>query len=287
MALNNAQLHPATIFNNQGFHNAATYSRYLRMFRDRPIYPSFSIHPSGLSKYDMNIPSLLDGLGWSSLVENMHFSHCPEVVRLFYVNLKYGPGYDLSFFTAYVLNYEITVTPTLLAAMLNCPHSRLKAHTYGVLPRDLSNTDILHSSDLWIISSAKASRSITYASLMFHHMIKFGLEYFSGPLPFGPQITKLLYRLDIDLRDKVIVCNVLDDLCPQHVLAKLDALFGARKLVTGSGGVMISLKSYQSERLVDALVDAAMAVNDPMTSDSEFDNEDGISEHESPLEYQF
>ncbi|CAL1396031.1 unnamed protein product [Linum trigynum] len=195
MAINNAQLHPATVFNNKGFRNAATYSRYLRRFRDHPIYPSFSIQPYGFSKYDINIPSLLDGLGWSSLVENMRFSHCPEAVRLFDVNLKCSPGCDPSFFTTYVFNNEITVNPTLLSALLDCPHSGLQAgtdsefvahdfdflgtlsrHTRDIghffpsplaagrlpddlkvlhffitrcfLPRDLSNTDILHSTDL-------------------------------------------------------------------------------------------------------------------------------------------
>ncbi|CAL1371637.1 unnamed protein product [Linum trigynum] len=243
MAFNNAQLHPAAVFNNKGFRNAATYSRYLRRFRDRPIYPSFSIQPSRFSKYDMDIPSLLDGLGWSSLVNNMRFSHCPDAVRLFFVNLKCGPGCDPSFFTTYVFNYEITVTPTLLAALLNCPHSGLQAGTYN-------------------------------------------------------------------------------DLRPQHVLAKLDALVGPRKPVTGSGGVMISPETYQSESLAGALVDAVVsvikretsgsrkqtatrkllrqqdlmwpkfvyesgAVNDPMSSNSEPDEEDDISEYESPPKYQF
>ncbi|CAL1395128.1 unnamed protein product [Linum trigynum] len=123
------------------------------------------------------------------------------------------------------------------------------------LPRDLSNTDILHSINLWIISNAKAGRSIGYVSLMFQHMIKFGLEYFGGPLPFGHQINKLLYQLGIDLCDKVTICNVLDDLRPQHVLARLNALVGPRKPVTGSGGVMISPKTYQSERLADGISD--------------------------------
>ncbi|CAL1355702.1 unnamed protein product [Linum trigynum] len=82
MAFNNAQLHPFVVFNNQGFRIVAAYFRYLRRFRDRPIYPSFSIHPSSFNKYDMNIPSLLGGLCGSSLVENMRFSYRREAAGM-------------------------------------------------------------------------------------------------------------------------------------------------------------------------------------------------------------
>ncbi|CAI0476806.1 unnamed protein product [Linum tenue] len=221
-----------------------------------PIYPSFSINPAGFNKYDMDVPSLLHVLAWSSLVEDMRFNYCPEVVRKFYVNIKCGHGCNPSFFTTIVFDYEIKVTPQLLTTLLDIPHSGFLAGTDGeftdrgfsftaalktltrdigrfyptqlavgrlhddlkvlhffitrcFLPRDLSSTDVLHSSDLYILSNARAGRQISYASLMFHHMIKYGMEYFSGPLPFGPQITKLLYKLGIDIRDKITLCNVL------------------------------------------------------------------------------
>ncbi|CAL1379248.1 unnamed protein product [Linum trigynum] len=140
--------------------------------------------------------------------------------------------------------------------------------TRSFLPRDLSSTDILNTSDLWILSHARAGNQLNYASLMFHHMICFGMEYFGGPLPFGPQITRLLCYLHIDLHDKLHQCNVLDDLHPQHVLAKLDALVGPRKPITGSGGVntgpapyaFTGPASYASWKLVGALVDSAVTV---------------------------
>ncbi|CAL1388332.1 unnamed protein product [Linum trigynum] len=122
MAFNNAQLQSSILFKNQSFRNAATYSRYLRRFRDRPLYPSFSIQPTAFSKYDMNIPAYLHMLGWESLVSDLRFSQCPEAVRLFYVNLRRGPGSDSSFFTTLVYDYEIKVTPDLLASMLEIPH---------------------------------------------------------------------------------------------------------------------------------------------------------------------
>ncbi|CAL1354872.1 unnamed protein product [Linum trigynum] len=372
MAFNNAQLHPAAVFSNKGFSSPAAYSRYLRRFRDRPIQPSFSIQPSGFTKYDLNVSSLIDNLGWGSLTEDMRFSFCPEVVRLFYVNLVPGPGCDPAFFTTTVFNYDITVTPALLANLLDLPHTGLRAGTDGefisrgfrfdivldrytrdigdfypsplaagrlpddlkvlhffitrlFLPRDLSASDILHSADLWILSNAKEGRLISYASLMFSHLIKFGIEYYSGPLPFGPQITNLLHKVGIDLRDKVMRCNVLDDLRPQHVLAKLNAEVGPRKPIIGSGGVITSPAAYASGKFVDSLVDAAVtvikqgatgsgkqstalkrlreqdlmwpkfvyeagAVNDSFSSDSESEESeegDRISEYESPPEYPF
>ncbi|CAL1396669.1 unnamed protein product [Linum trigynum] len=305
MAPTNAQLRHSVVFNNKGFCNAAVYSRYLRRFRDHPIYPSLSIHPSGFSNYDMNIPSLLHGIGWESLVENMRFSYCPEAVRLFYVNIQKGPGTVPTFFTTMVFNFEIKATPELLATTLDLPHTGLRASTdseFGALgfdlldslksvtcdigqyfpsrlaagrlpddlkvlhffltrsflPRDLSSTDVLHTSDLWVLSHARAGTAISYASLMFHHMIRFGMEYFEGPLPFGPQITRLLSFLRIELHDKLHQCKVLDDIRPQHVLAKLDALVKPRKPLTGSRGV--GPVSYASGRLVGALVDADVTV---------------------------
>ncbi|CAL1378951.1 unnamed protein product [Linum trigynum] len=374
MAPINAQLHHPSVFNNKGFCNAAVHSRYLRRFHDPPIYPSLPIHASAFSKYDMNIPSLIHSLGWQSLVENMWLSYCPEAVRLFYVNIQRGPGTNPAFFTTMVFNFEIKVTPELLATTLDFPHTGLCAgtdsqfgalgfdfmvslesltrdigqffpsclaagrlpddlkvlhffYTRSFLPRDLSTTDLLHPSDLWVLSHARAGTPISYASLMFHHMLKYGMEYFGGPLPFGPQITRLLSFLRIDMRDKLHQCNVLDDLRPQHVLAKLDALVGLRKPLTGSGGVETGSASYASGRLVGALVDAVITVikresssemeqsitlkklrqedlmwpkfvyesgsiNDPISSDSESESseasdEDGVSKYEYPPEYPF
>ncbi|CAL1401309.1 unnamed protein product [Linum trigynum] len=131
MTLNHAQLHPAVVFKNQGYRKAAAYSRYLRRFRDMPIYPSFSIHPDGFNKYNMDVPSLLHGLGWSSLVEDTRFNYCPEVVRKFYVNIKCGHGCNPSFFTTIVFGYEIKVTPQFLTTLIDIPHSGFLAGTDG------------------------------------------------------------------------------------------------------------------------------------------------------------
>ncbi|CAL1388991.1 unnamed protein product [Linum trigynum] len=127
MAFNNAQLRPVVVFKNQGFRNAIVYSRYLRCFRDHPIYPSFTISPSAFSKYDLDAPSLVAGLGWESLTEDQRFLHCPEAVRLFYVNIRRDHGAEPRSFTTMVYDHEITVTPDLLASVLSLPHSGIQA----------------------------------------------------------------------------------------------------------------------------------------------------------------
>ncbi|CAL1370831.1 unnamed protein product [Linum trigynum] len=127
MAFNNAQLRPVIVFKNQSFRNSIVYSRYLRCFHDRPIYPSFTISLSAISKYDMDIPSLIARLGWESFTEDQCFLHCPEAVRLFYVNIRRDHGTAPRSFTTMVYDHEITVTPDLLASVLSFPHSGIKA----------------------------------------------------------------------------------------------------------------------------------------------------------------
>ncbi|CAL1377857.1 unnamed protein product [Linum trigynum] len=56
-------------------------------------------------------------------------SQCPETVRLFYVNLRCGPGSDPDSFTTLVYDYEIKVTPGLLASVLDLPHNGIQAGT--------------------------------------------------------------------------------------------------------------------------------------------------------------
>ncbi|CAL1383595.1 unnamed protein product [Linum trigynum] len=176
--------------------------------------------------------------------------------RQLYVNLRRRRGADSHSFTTLVHDHEVTVTPDLLAFFLALPHSGLQAGrlpddltvfhffiTRCFLPRDISSVTILHTTDLWIMSNSRARQPISYASLVFAHMISFGNCSYSGPIPFGPLITRYLYRLGIDLRDKVAICNIHDDLRPNHVLNRLDADVGSRKLISGSGGVAASVFS--------------------------------------------
>ncbi|CAL1380689.1 unnamed protein product [Linum trigynum] len=168
MVVNNAQLHLATTFSNKVFRKDKEFARYVRRFRDRAMYPSFTIQPSAFSKFDMDISQLIHNLGWGSLFEHQRYTYCLEAVCLFYVNLKRGSGPDLYSFKTTIGNLEIT--------------------------------------------------------------------------------------LGVDLRDKVTLCNVHDDLKAQHVLARLDASVSPAKPVPGSGG--------EAATLVKALVSAAEVVID-------------------------
>ncbi|CAI0377620.1 unnamed protein product [Linum tenue] len=257
----------------------------------------------------MDIPSLIAGLGWESLTEDQRFLHCPEAVRLFYVNIRRDRGPEPNSFTTMVYDHEITVTPALLASVLSLPHSGIHASyesdfvahgfdfcaahdhltrdigkafpnrrsagrlpddlkvlhffiTRCFLPREVDSAGLLHSDDLWILSNARAHQPISFASLMFAHILKFGGGGYNGALPFGPLITRYLHRLGIDLRDKVAVCNVHDNLRPNHVLVRLDADVGRRKLVTSSGGEVTCCSAFSyadplSDRLLPALTQAA------------------------------
>ncbi|CAL1380590.1 unnamed protein product [Linum trigynum] len=127
MVLNNPQLHRVVTFSNKVFRKDKEFSRYVQRFCDRAIYPSFTIHPSSFSRYDMDISALIRNLDWESLFEDQWFTYCPEAVRLFYVNLKRGSGPDLYSFKTTVENLEITVTADLLASELGLPHNGLKA----------------------------------------------------------------------------------------------------------------------------------------------------------------
>ncbi|CAI0390533.1 unnamed protein product [Linum tenue] len=81
-----------------------------------------------------------------------------------------------------------------------------------LLPRSGFSADLVHPADAWIMENARDGVKLNFSALMFAHMINYGDENYSGPLPFGPQVTRLLSRVGIDLRDKMLVCDVRKDL---------------------------------------------------------------------------
>ncbi|CAL1387259.1 unnamed protein product [Linum trigynum] len=271
MVLNNPQLHHAVTFSNKVFRKDKEFSRYVRRFRDCAIYPSFTIQPSAFSRYDMDISALIRNLGWESLFEDQRFTYCPEAVRLFYVNLKRlphnglkagddGQFHDYNFDYHHVHNSLVHDIGRYFPNRLDVgrlPDDLRVLHffiTRILLPRSLSSATLLHTTDLWILHHARSGQAISYASLVFCHLVKYGDDNYDGWLPLAPLITQLLRKLGVDLRDKVTLCNVHDDLKAQHVLACLDARVGPRKPVTGSGGEVAAL--------VKALVSAAEVVVD-------------------------
>ncbi|CAL1401461.1 unnamed protein product [Linum trigynum] len=104
------------------------------------------------------------------------------------------------------------------------------------LPRAADQAATLDDSDLWILFNAKTSCPISYASLMFNHMMKYREEECSSKLPFGPQITHLLAILGVDLRGKIINREARSDLQAQHVLRRPISWLGPRKLAKVQGG---------------------------------------------------
>ncbi|CAL1396843.1 unnamed protein product [Linum trigynum] len=104
------------------------------------------------------------------------------------------------------------------------------------LPRDAATASTLDESDLWIMFNAKTSCPISYAALMFNHMIKYREEECSGKLPFGPQITSLLSILGVDLRGKLFTREVHSDLQAQHIMRRTFSALGPQRLVNVQGG---------------------------------------------------
>ncbi|CAL1406245.1 unnamed protein product [Linum trigynum] len=312
MAPNNSQLHPAANFNNQGFYKPSRYLRYLKYLHNRSLYRSFPIQPSAFRKYDLDIPSLIHKLGWDSLFENQRFSQCPEGVRMFYASLKCGPGSSPTFFTTVVYNHEIKVTTSLLAETLDLPclgssaatnddfasigfdfGSAMESLTHDIeryypsmlsagrladqfkvlhffitrilLPRSISQNELVRPADASIMANARDGIQLNFSTLMLAHMINYGDENYSGPIPFGSQNTRLC--------DKIIVCDVREDLCAQHILTRVDAQVGRRKPVICSGGESADTLAHlevssatSDDQLVPALLEAASAVLDSITA---------------------
>ncbi|CAL1396176.1 unnamed protein product [Linum trigynum] len=102
--------------------------------------------------------------------------------------------------------------------------------THMFLPRDAATTTTLEEFDLWILFNARTGCPISYASLMFNHMIKYREEDCGGKLPFGPQITTLLALVGVDMREKLTNRDVHSDLQAQHVLRRTLSGLGPRKL---------------------------------------------------------
>ncbi|CAL1386161.1 unnamed protein product [Linum trigynum] len=238
----NAHLAPAAIFTNRGFRNSEAYSRYLRCFSDRALHPSFLIPPTSFNRYRLRVNGYINDLGWSSLFQNRLLDQCPEAVRMFYSSMQCGPGRYPSYFTTTVYNFSVTrlrESPLSRFSVERLPDD-LRALQFYIshvfLPRTADQAATLDESDLWILFNAKTSCPISYASLMFNHMIKYQEEECSGKLPFGLQITHLLALLGVDLRGKIINREVHSDLQAQHVLRRPLSWLGPRKLAKVQGG---------------------------------------------------
>ncbi|CAL1401718.1 unnamed protein product [Linum trigynum] len=152
-----------------------------------------------------------------------------------------------------------------------------------LLPRSISQNELVHPADAWIMANARDGIQLNFSTLMFAHMINYGDENYSGPLPFGPQITRLLDRVGIDLRDKLIVCDVREDLRAQHILTRVDAQVEAASAVLDRI-TAVKRKELISLELHHAQIKRAKESESLTTQEEEAE---GISDYESPPEYDF
>ncbi|CAL1360411.1 unnamed protein product [Linum trigynum] len=115
------RLAQAAIFNGKGFEDAAGYARYLLQFQDRPLHPSITLDPSKFNRYGMDIPRLINTIGWGDILPNRNFGFRPEAVRMFYANMKPCLHISPPCFTAIVYNYLITINVELLSLLFGIP----------------------------------------------------------------------------------------------------------------------------------------------------------------------
>ncbi|CAL1393849.1 unnamed protein product [Linum trigynum] len=217
-----------------------------------------------------------------TLVKNQSFRNvatysrlCSEAVRLFYVNLRHGPGSDRSFFTTLVVDYEIKVSPDLLVSVLDLPHSGHQAGTN----RDFYNLGFCFDEVLeslaydigrWFPSQISAGRLPDNLK----HMIKSGIEYYGGPLTFGPQITQLLYRLEG-------VSN------PELATSLVNAAVAAFKQEASSRSGSKRKMMLEKDLMLPKYVYESNQISDLISPDSDFGDEDNISSYASPHSYPF
>ncbi|CAL1408271.1 unnamed protein product [Linum trigynum] len=111
----------AAIFTGKGFNSPEDYNRYLLKFQDRPLCPSVALDPVRFNRYDMDIPRLINDVGWSDLPLDQCYSFRPEAVRMFYANMRPCFNTDPPTFTTTVYNYLLTISVDLLSYLLGYP----------------------------------------------------------------------------------------------------------------------------------------------------------------------
>ncbi|CAL1380064.1 unnamed protein product [Linum trigynum] len=68
----------------------------------------------------MDVPALIESLGWTDVIQDQHFGYRPEAVRMFYANMR--PFFNTippSFTTGF--NYLITINVELLSLLHGIP----------------------------------------------------------------------------------------------------------------------------------------------------------------------
>ncbi|CAN1341837.1 hypothetical protein LINPERPRIM_LOCUS39296 [Linum perenne] len=81
-----------------------------------------------------------------------------------------------------------------------------------------TNREVVTALDTWVLHHAENRLPISYAHLMFTHMIRAATDFSRGNLPFAPLITTLLSRLGLSFHLKLTEENIVMQFRAQHVL---------------------------------------------------------------------
>ncbi|CAN1146899.1 hypothetical protein LINPERHAP2_LOCUS15545 [Linum perenne] len=94
---------------------------YNNLFLGREIIPPTVVDTTSFSRYNLNLDSLIDALGWSHVITEQPTKIYPDVVYQFYANLKLEGPLSARKLSTYVDGHIIIVTPLLLAQVLGLP----------------------------------------------------------------------------------------------------------------------------------------------------------------------
>ncbi|CAL1387967.1 unnamed protein product [Linum trigynum] len=242
------------IFTGKGFRNAEDYARYLIKFQDRPLCPSISLDPARFNRYyDMNIPGLINAVGWSNLPLDQCYSFRPEAVRMFYANMQPCFNADPPTFTTVVYNYLLTISIDILSYLLGYPiagtevldeDTSRKLVSMKLKPfvstQEIQVNIILLSLPLDVsLMISKCSISSLLGSSSPALMDSIGSTlWICGFWLVPKKIAPLAILIScIDLRYKVARVDLIDTLRAQFVLHKVNAFVGRKRpRVNASGG---------------------------------------------------
>ncbi|CAN1291990.1 hypothetical protein LINPERPRIM_LOCUS21379 [Linum perenne] len=85
------------------------------------------------------------------------------------------------------------------------------------LPRT-TNREVITALDTWVLQHAENRLHVSYAHLMFTHMVRAVTDFSRGNLPFAQLISTLLLRIGLSFRHRYTEIDVLVQLRAQHVL---------------------------------------------------------------------
>ncbi|CAN1237961.1 hypothetical protein LINGRAPRIM_LOCUS2006 [Linum grandiflorum] len=123
--------------------NSAHQLTFFSDFVTRPQLECIKIDPAGFDKYNFNTAGFINNLNWGNVFQNRETTTFPDAVAQFYCNLKVSGHQMNGIFTTFVDGYLLSVTPRLLATVLQLPNagitlmSEAEFPTHGFNPREV------------------------------------------------------------------------------------------------------------------------------------------------------